>query len=448
MEDRNKRKDQLIKELIELRQRITKLERSMTESSLSEVFDALKKISSGDPAVRIEETSEVEFVGKLKHMVNLTAANIGEIVNLSHEFAMVITELFDVMHKVSQGDLNARIFGSSKIELFESLKKVTNEMIEGLSKEILERKKTEEALKLEKAYFEQLCENAPEAIVVGDSEGRIAHANAEFSRLFGYTKEEASERFIDELIVPEAFRNEALSVTHRVAKGERIALEAVRQNKDGKQFNVSILCQPIVIDGKLIGVYGIYRDITERKRAEEALREREEHYRMLFNGALDGIALADVDTGILLECNQALADLVGRNRAEVIGQHQAILHPPLGNNTGFSPTFAQHLTNEEGQVLETQVLCKTGEVKEVEIKANLLYLQGRRMLQGIFRDVTERKRAEEEIKKRIKELEEFYDMAVGRELRMKELKEQMEEMKEEMEKLKKELENYKKTSNP
>ena len=169
---------------------------------------------------------------------------------------------------------------------------------------------------------------------------------------------------------------------------------------------------------------------------------------MLFNGALDGIALADVDTGILLECNQALADLVGRNRAEVIGQHQAILHPPLGNNTGFSPTFAQHLTNEEGQVLETQVLCKTGEVKEVEIKANLLYLQGRRMLQGIFRDVTERKRAEEEIKKRIKELEEFYDMAVGRELRMKELKEQMEEMKEEMEKLKKELENYKKTSNP
>ena len=99
-------------------------------------------------------------------------------------------------------------------------------------------------------------------------------------------------------------------------------------------------------------------------------------------------------------------------------------------------------------MLETQVLCKTGEVKEVEIKANLLYLQGRRMLQGIFRDVTERKRAEEEIKKRIKELEEFYDMAVGRELRMKELKEQMEEMKEEMEKLKKELENYKKTSNP
>jgi len=138
---------------------------------------------------------------------------------------------------------------------------------------------------------------------------------------------------------------------------------------------------------------------TERKQAEEALRESEERYRVLFEEARDGIALADADTGILLDCNQALADLIGRKRAELIGQHQAILHPPSSNNTGLSTTFKKHLTNKKGQVLETQVLTVTGEIREVEIKANLLYLQGRKMLQGIFRDITERKQAEEALRK-------------------------------------------------
>jgi PAS domain S-box-containing protein len=151
-------------------------------------------------------------------------------------------------------------------------------------RDITERKLAEDAQKLEKAYFEPLFESALEAIVVGDVEGRIVHVNAEFTRLFAYTQEEAYGRLIDELIIPEALRDEALSITHRVAKGEKIKLETTRQNKDGIQFNVSLLCQPIVMDNKLIGVYGIYRDITKRKKAEEEINKRvkelEEFYRM------------------------------------------------------------------------------------------------------------------------------------------------------------------------
>ncbi len=110
---------------------------------LSEVFESLKSISSGDPLVRIPEVSNIELINKLKHLVNLTAQNIEEIVELSHEFAIGLAEHFDVLHKVSAGDLHARVSGESHMELLESLKRVTNKMIMSISKEIDNRKQAE-----------------------------------------------------------------------------------------------------------------------------------------------------------------------------------------------------------------------------------------------------------------------------------------------------------------
>ena len=114
---------------------------------LSEAFEALKDISSGDPSVRISEASELELIAKLKHMVNATAEELGEIVNLSHEFAIGLAEHFDVLHRVSKGELAVRVCGASPVELLESLKKITNRMIDNISKEIDEHQKTGEQLR-------------------------------------------------------------------------------------------------------------------------------------------------------------------------------------------------------------------------------------------------------------------------------------------------------------
>src|SRR4030042_1168379 len=97
---------------------------------LSEVFGSLKSISSGDPLVRIPEISNIELIHKLKHLVNLTAQNTEEIVELSHEFAIGLAEHFDVLHKVSRGDINTRVSDNSREELLKALGKVTNRMIE------------------------------------------------------------------------------------------------------------------------------------------------------------------------------------------------------------------------------------------------------------------------------------------------------------------------------
>jgi len=109
-------------------EQVRRMNEALSEG-LSEVFEALTRISSGDPLVRIPEASELELIVELKHMVNLTAENLGEIVDLSHEFAMGLAEHFNALHRVSEGDLTARVSADSEVELLESLKKVTNEMI-------------------------------------------------------------------------------------------------------------------------------------------------------------------------------------------------------------------------------------------------------------------------------------------------------------------------------
>ncbi|MEW6585031.1 MAG: sensor histidine kinase [Nitrospirota bacterium] len=132
--------------------------------ALSEVFEALKKISSGDPTVRIPESSHIELISKLKHMINMTARNIGEIVDQSHEIAISIAEHFDVLHRVSKGDLSARVSGGSEIELLESLKNVTNETIESISREIAERNQAEEELKSSREQLRYLSAHLQSAI--------------------------------------------------------------------------------------------------------------------------------------------------------------------------------------------------------------------------------------------------------------------------------------------
>jgi len=140
------------------------------------------------------------------------------------------------------------------------------------------------------------------------------------------------------------------------------------------------------------------QEIEERRRAEDAVRVSEEKYRTQFEESMDAIFVADADTGMIIDCNAAAARLVGREKNEIIGQHQRILHPPEQIEGGFSGTFKQHRMQEKGDTLETQVITKEGEIKDVAIKANVFELGGKRVVQGTFRDVTERKRAEEKLK--------------------------------------------------
>jgi len=138
-----------------------------------------------------------------------------------------------------------------------------------------ERKRAEREREERRLYLEGVLAAAPDAIVTLDSRHRIVEWNAGAERLFGYSREEAVGRDIDQLITnPDTFE-EAVGFTQVVMGGKELRpVETIRYRKDGSPVNVIVAGAPIVMEGELIGAVAVYADITQRVQAEGQLRRR------------------------------------------------------------------------------------------------------------------------------------------------------------------------------
>ncbi len=145
--------------------------------------------------------------------------------------------------------------------------------------------------------------------------------------------------------------------------------------------------------------YGIanLRSDSARRQAEIGLRASEERYHMLFENGTDAIALADAETGELLDVNHAMEKLVGSSKAKMIGKSQKILHPPEPSAHAVSRSLQLHRTSRKGESIETRILRKDGTTRDVEIRASTMELDGRKVLLGFFRDISDRKHYEERL---------------------------------------------------
>jgi PAS domain S-box-containing protein len=137
-----------------------------------------------------------------------------------------------------------------------------------LLRDISERKRADAEFRRQTALLDELFESAPEAVVLLDLDERVIRTNREFTTLFGYSAEEAVGRTILDLIVPADQREDAHALNADYAAGAAFTVERERQRKDGTRVQISLTAAPITLGGKRIGLYAIYRDISERKLAE------------------------------------------------------------------------------------------------------------------------------------------------------------------------------------
>ncbi|MFC2111727.1 PAS domain S-box protein, partial [Bacteroidota bacterium] len=235
----------------------------------------------------------------------------------------------------------------------------------------VETRRAYDEVQVEKAYFEQLFEGSPETVVLTDNDGKLLRVNHEFEKLFGYSRKEAVGQFINELIVPDDLSSEAKNISQRVAKGEPIRTETIRKHKDGRLIHVSVLGTPIEVEGGQVAVYGIYRDITDRKNAEIALRDSEEKLRNILYSSPDAITVSDLN-GNITECNQAALDIFEcENENDLIGLNPNDFVVSDQKKKGIQ-SFLRVLKDGYVKNVEFEVVTMKGNHVHVDLSASLI----------------------------------------------------------------------------
>ncbi|MBI2429565.1 MAG: PAS domain S-box protein [Ignavibacteriales bacterium] len=249
---------------------------------------------------------------------------------------------------------------------------------------------TTHQLEIQKTYLEGLIDNSPEAITIIGKDGRVIRVNKEFTSIFGYAADEILGKRIPETIGREGFENEVRSLTEKVKSGETINWETQRRRKDGTLVDVSILSTPVLLNGEQIGVFGIYRDISQIKSRERDMR----HLASALESTNDCITITDLDNRIEF-VNPAFVTTYGfSSKEEVIGKSIDIIRSP-NNPPDIGPKIFKgtlsggwrgELLNRRKDGTEFPVALTTAIVSD-ETGNHVGYI-------GVSQDITDAKRAE------------------------------------------------------
>jgi two-component system sensor histidine kinase/response regulator len=258
----------------------------------------------------------------------------------------------------------------------------------------IERKRAEESLRESEALFKELFDDAPVAYHELDRDGRIVKVNLTEQRVLGYTAEEMQGRHGWEFIVEQASAGAiAAKLTGKVPL---LPFERTFIRKDGSHVSMQVQDQ-LIYDhaGQVSGIRSTLHDISERKLAEAGLRESEERYRDLFDNAQDAIYVHDLD-GVYVSANRAAEELVGYTREEILGKNIVDFMAPEYAEQ-IHANLAQKIHGGGMNSSEIEVIAKDGRRVPIEVSTRLIYEAGKAVsVQGMARDITERKRIEKD----------------------------------------------------
>jgi PAS domain S-box-containing protein len=264
-----------------------------------------------------------------------------------------------------------------------------------------ERKRAEEhrqEAERTRSHLAAIVESSNDAIIAKDLNGAVTSWNAGAQRIYGYTADEMLGQPIMRLVPPERVAEEE-QILHKIKQDERVPhFETQRIGKDGRLIDVSIAVSPIKdAMGEVVGASKVVRDITERKRAEKAVRESEEQYRLLFDQMLSAFALHEIisdEAGIptdyrFITVNAAFEEMTGLQAKDIIGKTVRQVLPDI------EPYWIERYGQVALTGVSTQFEDYSSDLKKYyEVRA---YCPKRGQFAVIFHDITQRRRAETEM---------------------------------------------------
>jgi len=247
--------------------------------------------------------------------------------------------------------------------------------------------------------FRAIVEASPDGIYQVDTSGKFIYINKAFANILGYKPGDLLGKHVAVLLNREVLPK-VMTMVKAAFSGENVRDEIPIKHKDGREVVVGFNIAPLCVSGEMIGLTGVIRDLTERKRAEGALRESEAHYSALVRSLTD--AVFKIKGGIITWCNDRVEAVYGYTKDELVGRKVSSLFPEDINRREFIGTVATAI-KEHGFFRDTGVVKKKGgSIAYVEYTISLIPESDPAELVALGHDITERKRAEEE-KRRLEE---------------------------------------------
>lgn len=419
MKDKDKTKDQLINELAKLRRRISELEKSETkhqkaEEALRESEEKFKNLFDGSSeAMFVADSKSRRFVDCNKKAEELTGYSRNEILSMkvgqfnpkdfqkkfSKKFKELIAgnEIYDEWELLTKDGMKVPVEFGAKLT-----KAGKRTYIQGILHDITERKQAEEALKESEKKYRDLVEKAGIAIVINDKEGNFKYLNKKFADLFGYSVEEMKHQSIQTLVHPGDVRwvMEFHKARHHSEKiPSRYEFKGVR--KDGSTIYLEIDVVKLKEGKSTVGTRAYIWDITDRKMAEEALRESEEKLRSLVVNTSDAIISVNTQGNIVF-WNPAAENIFSYSSDEAIGKRYEIILPER-SHIAFKKNFKQIVFLKKLGIIDNRAemigLRKDGREFPMEVSLSSGITKEGIFFSSIIRDISERKKATDEPRK-------------------------------------------------
>lgn len=282
-------------------------------------------------------------------------------------------------------------------------------IVSGMMLDISDRVKAEEI----RQQMASIVKNSNDAIIAKDLEGTVLSWNKAAERIYGYTADEMIGKSISLLSTPHS--NEISEILKKMRNGEKIShYQSKRVHKSGKIIDVSLTVSPIKdLHGNIIGASSIARDITAQKKAEKALKESEEKYRLISENTGDVIWLLDLKSQKFSYVSPSVYRLRGYTPEEVLEQSMEDVMTPesyqfiLENLPARIQAFVSGDDSFRVQTSRIDQLHKDGSIVPTEVVTTVMVNEEGQVSQilGVSRDITERLKMEEEIKKSLNEKE-------------------------------------------